>query len=475
MSLFPFRIHKWSVILTASALLTSADLLIAQDPPVELRVPEINDSDTTTPSGDEEVTTAPSELSEKSEKAPNADATEGAEPESTDEKTVKAEKIPVDAERPKKSEGDYDESSEPAIPTVPVEEKPKERIEHADPLLNKVEEAIELSSRRFLTNGLHTPWQIMHGILAFRDEYEILAAPNSQDKLNAIKFISNNPSFDGKPWFLKSPYGGKAHPFTVPYAFEGHPNQFPAIMTMTDLPLDHQFLTPDGPITMQDIVKNAQMEVNNHEGQTWTLWFLTHYLPSDTEWRNARGENWSIERLVQMQNQVAVERSACGGCHNLFALALARNNHLQEGGQIRGVWLEANQKILRYTEIARRTQNRDGSLSSDYFRAPQFSNEFKRRVATSGHMMEFLMVALPQSQLKEQWVRRAIDSVATDLIRFRNEPADVGALYHAVDALVIFRERSLPRELATSSTEEPSTSPEVGEEGVAINGTVVGE
>ncbi|MEZ6047514.1 MAG: hypothetical protein R3C11_18430 [Planctomycetaceae bacterium] len=52
------------------------------------------------------------------------------------------------------------------------------------------------------------------------------------------------------------------------------------------------------------------------------------------------------------------------------------------------------------------------------------------------------MVSLPQSRLQEQWVRNGVHNVANDLIRFRNEPADVGALYHAVDALVIYKERN---------------------------------
>ncbi|MEZ6047513.1 MAG: hypothetical protein R3C11_18425 [Planctomycetaceae bacterium] len=44
---------------------------------------------------------------------------------------------------------------------------------------------------------------------------------------------------------------------------------------------------------------------------------------------------------------------------------------------MRGVWVEANQKILRYIETAQATQNRDGSFSSDYFRSRGTSNEFK--------------------------------------------------------------------------------------------------
>lgn len=371
-----------------------------------------------------------------------------------------AESEPKPAMKPaetEKTESEEQESSpkedstpDRDAPELLKELKPVPVVKPTDPLLIKVDQAIEYSRQRFLNADVHTPWQLMHGILAFRDKYQI-----NQDnkKINALEFISSGPTFQNEHWFQKTKFGGRAHPFSVPYAFEGHPNQFVAILTMTDVPLDHQFKTADGPITMADIVKHAQMEVTHREGTTWTLWFLAHYLPYDAEWRNKSGEYWSIERLVQIQNKVVVEKAACGGCHNLFALSLSRNNQLQETGSIRGVWMEADQKIRRYTEIARRTQNRDGSFSSDYLRSRKYSKEFKRRIATSGHILEFLMAALPQNRLKEQWVRNAVNNIANDLIRFRSEPADVGALYHAVDSLVLFRERMLPPAVPTELAE----------------------
>ncbi|MEZ6047512.1 MAG: hypothetical protein R3C11_18420 [Planctomycetaceae bacterium] len=314
MSLFSYSNYRRTIPTLVLGLIASASFINVQDiyaegeQPVALQAPqnpESTTSDTTSAVSvdpQESVTSAPSELSEKS----------------ATETTVTAEKIPVEPQKPAQAEkpsqdppGEFNEEEKP----VKIDAEPAEpqKVVHSDPLLNKVEEAIDLSRRRFLTSNIHTPWQIMHGILAFREKYELNKDDKSTDKINGIEFISNDPTFHGEHWFLKTPYGGKAHPFTVPYAFEGHPNQFPAIMTMTDLPLKHTFKTAEGEITMEDIVKNAQMEINSNEGLTWTLWFLTHYLPSDTEWKNARGENWSIERLVQTQNRVIVEKQPVVG------------------------------------------------------------------------------------------------------------------------------------------------------------------
>ena len=186
------------------------------------------------------------------------------------------------------------------------------------------------------------------------------------------------------------------------------------------------------------------MEVNDREEVTWVLWFLAHYLESDAQWTNKAGEPWSLERLVQVETGKTVTASACGGCHGLFALAYARNGYRATGRPLYGAWLEADQKVRRYVEEARANQNPDGTFSSNYFRGPGQSQEFEKRIGTTGHTLEFLGAAVPQSRLSEEWMRRAVAAVATDLLDNRLSPSECGSLYHAVDSLAIYRSRVWP-------------------------------
>jgi len=179
------------------------------------------------------------------------------------------------------------------------------------------------------------------------------------------------------------------------------------------------------------------------------LWTLAHYEEPDAQWFNAAGEPWSIERLVKMQVDEPVTSGACGGCHGLFALAYARNMYLSTGEPgkprpLRGVWFEADQKIKRYIFEARALQNADGSFSTNHFAGPGYSDDFATRITTSGHQLEWLMIALPQSKLKEEWIRRAISNVAKDLIDNRHVASDCGPLYHGMHALTVYRQRTVP-------------------------------
>ncbi|MFO1003884.1 MAG: hypothetical protein U0936_26430 [Planctomycetaceae bacterium] len=338
---------------------------------------------------------------------------------------------------------------------VPIRPASGAVLESSDPLVKLVYETREITRQRLLNTTDHTPWQMMHGLLGLRQDF--LINHNGQT-INGLDWIKTGPMYKNEPWFQKTSHGGRAHPFNHPYWFEGHINQSLAILAMCNLPLDTQFGTPQGPITMRDMLKNAQMTANAKEEVTWTLWALSTYLPPDAEWINEKGERWSIERLVLLETgkQVGGPTSPCGGTHGLFALARARNVYLKTGKPLRGVWAQADQKIQKYIRTIQTQLNKDGSLSSNYYRGREYKQDFDKRMASMGHLLEFLMVALPQERLKEQWVRRAIEAVANDLKNNRKAYVSCSPLYHATDALTIYLERVLPQQQAVAQ-QPPNT------------------
>ncbi|HET6327625.1 MAG TPA: hypothetical protein VFG04_23280 [Planctomycetaceae bacterium] len=328
-------------------------------------------------------------------------------------------------------------------PAAAAPDTPSAASTIGDPLAEQVQQAIEVTSRRFLETEVHTPWQIVHGLLAYRRGYMV---KQNGVKVNALDWVASGPVYKDQPWFEKMPYGAHAHPYNnVPYAFQGHPNQFMAYMTMCDLPLDYKLKTSSGEMaTINDFINGAKMEVNDREEITWTLWFLSHYIEPTSQWINKDGQPWSMERLVQIENGKVVTSAACGGTHGLFALAYARNAFRESGGTLYGPWFEADQKVQRYLGEARANQNADGTFSSNYFQGPGASTDFVKRIGTTGHILEFVCVAVPRSTLHEDWVRRAVAALAHELIENRQASAECGALYHAVDGLSVYRTRMWP-------------------------------
>jgi hypothetical protein len=317
--------------------------------------------------------------------------------------------------------------------------------EASDPLHELVDQAIASAARRYLDTDQHTPWQIMHGLLAIRRDYEVR---QRGERINALEWLASGPAYQGQAWFEKTASGGRAHPYTRNYVFEGHPNQFLAILSMSNLPEDFTFRTRDGEITIGDLVRHAQWEASTRDEPTWTLWALSHYLAPDATWENKYQQQWSIPALVRLQVNESFERAACGGSHAGFALARALDKYRRTGQPLRGVWTDADQKVQRYIQTARAYQSSDGSFSSTYFQSPSPAGDFATRLQTSGHTLEFIVAALSPERLQDEWVRRAVSTLAREIYEHRRDPVDVGALFHAVDALVIYRDRTRPTELA---------------------------
>lgn len=311
-----------------------------------------------------------------------------------------------------------------------------------DALLKQVDEAIDVNSRRYLVANSHSPWQIFHGILALRQNFQVKLG---DQKVSAIDWIATSePRFDNEPLIVVSEHGANFHSFTRPYAFQGHPGQFLALLTPSNLPLDFKFKAAGKDVTIADMLRDTMMNVNSQEEVTWVLWSLNHYLKTDATWVNKHGQAWSIEQLVQVESQANVANAACGGNHGLFALARARDKYLKGGEPLRGAWLQADIKVKRYAEIARSLQNRDGSFSANSYNGPEFSNDINTRLNTTGHTLEFLAASLPDGRLREPWVQAAVQVLSRDLVQHKNMPVDCGPLYHSLNSLIIYRDRLRP-------------------------------
>ncbi len=328
-----------------------------------------------------------------------------------------------------------------------------------DPLITQIDLAIQANSQRYLVANSNSPWQIFHGLLAYRKDFKVRVGNN---KMSAIEWVATmEPQFDRQPLLLKTAHGAKFHPFTREYAFEGHQGQTLALLSESHLPIDYQFKIGNEQVTLGDFLNSLMMEFNSREEITWVLWALINYVKVDAQWVNQWGQAWNIESLVQMQVRARVEGGPCGGNHGLFVLVRARDKYLAGGRPLRGVWLEADQKIQRYIQIARSLQNPDGSFSSEFYEQRGFTRDTNERFNTTGHTFEFLSIALPEAQLNEPWVRSAAMVLANELYQQRRGQPSCGPMYHSLNALMNYRNRLRPPQPEVAATTTPAPTPAV--------------
>lgn len=388
-------------------------------------------------------------------------------------------------------------ANNPAAANVPLDPA-------QDRVLEKAKRAIDISSRRYLSpQAGHTPWMILHGVLALRQDFKLrlervdARGARHYDIVNGLDYVTaQNPYYNGNIpnpldpeaglvpvqgyWFESTAYGGRAHPYQVMFAYEGHINQSLAILSMCDLPLTQPIVVNDSQrpgmpktITMGDMLRSAQKTISlgNPYELAWTLWFFSNYLDPEEQWTDMHGRTWSMEQLVKTQVNAPLvvgdpdkTGPPCGGTHALFALACACNSYGQKHGELKGTWIAARNTLNYYIKAAQAGQNPDGSMSAKFFyQYKQMADTYGGRLKSSGHMLEWLMMALPPERLQEPWVQLAIERLADDLINGQNQYLDhehTGSLYHAVHALVLYRNRIEPPESSKPAEQVVELPPE---------------
>ena len=120
---------------------------------------------------------------------------------------------------------------------------------------------------------------------------------------------------------------------------------------------------------------------------------------------------------------------------------MALNRHVEQGGEVTGVWQRADELIKASVENAKQYQNPDGSFSTNYFERPGQSRDLAQNLGTTGHIVEFLTLALTKEELQQPWVKRAVANMCGLFSKTKEIPLECGALYHAAHGLVVYRDR----------------------------------
>ena len=310
----------------------------------------------------------------------------------------------------------------------------------------RIDEALErVLINRKLSDELHGAWQVMHGVLAYGDNFPISTASGEQ---NALEYLLNGGQLDG--WtlepgseFVNSSIGLRAILEPGHFIGQGHADQWLAIIAQANLPLETTIKVGERRFSVGDFLAQVKWDVptNMEQEWSWTLIAVTHYLNSDSRWTASDGHTWSVEKLIEEEAAQALESSTCGGTHRLIGMSMALNRRRDENAPMTGAWANAESLVQQAVSLARQYQNSDGSFSSNYFARSGISADNAKILSTTGHTLEFLAITLPKDQLREPWMVRSVNRLCQLLEDSEHLPLECGALYHAVHGLAVYRKR----------------------------------
>jgi hypothetical protein len=336
---------------------------------------------------------------------------------------------PVDP--PKKDQGIVERPLPPGDDVAVL----KPRIEGA---LEKIH-ANELSS----SDGF---WTVFHGILGMGPDKTMLTDAKTGKQVKAIDYICDGGELPGLK-FIPTDTGLDVYTSgfkdELQFSAQGHQDQFIAEMTQWGMKRDRPFRVGKFDYTFNDFINHStkRASVTKNQELSWAIIIISQFPPQNNEWTNNFGETLRLDQVVRYEVDASINEAACGGTHRLFGLTWAYHLHLKKGGAKDGVWLDVAAKIEQYKSLAGQFQNRDGTFSTDYFKGPGNDRDYTKRVGSTGHILEWLALAMTDQELRSPWMQNAVNALVLMILDPPQRGADGGALYHAAHGLQIYYDR----------------------------------
>lgn len=318
-----------------------------------------------------------------------------------------------------------------------------------DALRDRVDEVLHFTRyERQMSLEENAAWQILHGVLAYGRDFEVLSGGES---VNALDWV-----FAGRPmkgWTLTPTETGLRAELEPGRNGQGHEDQWLAIISQCEVPPDEQIIVGTREYQTYDMIKRSMYDCWEGKEASWTLIALANYLkPLDQTWTARDGETWSLGRLAGMEAGSSYDEDewlsriwdgACGGTHRLIGLATALNRwqNAYPDRELDGSWKAARERVDWAVETARAYQLPSGAFSIMFFQRPSGSRSIDEHLAATGHTLEFLSIAMTDEQLRQPWVQHAVEYLCDLLDRTRELDLECGALYHAAHGLVLYRQR----------------------------------
>lgn len=302
----------------------------------------------------------------------------------------------------------------------------------------RIAQALDHYYQRPLNSQDHSPWSLMHTMVAWGSDSYIRAGGPRGRSVGTVHWLANNGLSDGVR--LLEVKNSKLVARTGP-GLQGHDGQLLAMLAQTRVRSSYPISVDGRKFTVKDLVTLEKKTCRSDMELTFKLIGLSHYLAPEETWRSETGTRWSIPKLINAEIAAPINGVTCGGTHRLMGLKYAVRMRRRAGLPVSGEWARAEKYTNDYVSLALRQQNEDGSFSSNFFRGRGSWGDNDRKLKTTGHILEYVVFTVPHDKLQDQRVTNAVDYLTSLLMENRYYDWPKGPIGHAIRALSLYNER----------------------------------
>ena len=283
--------------------------------------------------------------------------------------------------------------------------------------------------------AIRTHWGMMHSIMVFDKDTDILW---KQNRYNAVAWMAGNNPCRNELLFSEDEYGISVR---TGVGLQGHQGQLLAIFGQINVPIRYPLYVAKNQYSVADVLQREMRDCKEKSELTFTLIGLSHYADTDSTWNAADGQEWDFERLLKEELAQPVVGAACGGTHRLMGFAHSLRRRRAEGKPITGQWDRADRYLQDFVNYTWTLQNRDGSMSTAWFERREDNGNVDRKIQTTGHLLEFLLVITPDDELQNPRLLRTVEFLSTTMQNERGRDWQVGPKGHALRSLAMYYQR----------------------------------
>jgi hypothetical protein len=343
-------------------------------------------------------------------------------------------------------------------PAAELSPPPKRNLTSAQiALRDRVRRTLALYANQPLQTQEHTATEVMYACLAFGCKTTV---NHQRANLNGITCLCWNYACGGfEPLAMCDGHIAAR----LGFGAQERPGQLVAVLAFARVPPDYPARVGKEVRTVADLVEHEKRGCRGGGDSTWKLIGLSYYVVSPA-WQNDLGETWTLERLVEevLAQQPAI--TSDGGTTRLLALSYAIDRQLRRHQPLSGAFAAARATVEQAQELAFQAQNPEGSWGPRFLAAPGTSRDPLSMLHATGHVLEWLACSLPEEQLADPRMVRAVEYLNGLLVQrgqtqWQSRPVrEIAGVMRGLHALAVYDERFFQTAQETEPEKPPAKS-----------------
>lgn len=360
-------------------------------------------------------------------------------------------------------------------PEVAKEPEPKLPAEHPTMLKRSIQATLKSNVRRPLTTQHNSPCEVLCMALPYGADARVYQpSPNANPRDRQAPKGSYIYSIGTLCW--NYPCGGKTLLRSddrriiakVGNGYQRRPASLLAMLAMSNIMPSYEMKVDGGIYTISNLIESEKVAVSKGMNLSMALVGLSFYGEARETWKNEMGETWSIEKMVVEELNRNIDQGSSDVTDWLLGLTAAINLYEEEGRALRGPMALAKRQIKTYQDFVLSVQNEHYLWHPKFFLFRGITPDAYEAAYSGGHVLRWLILSLPENQLSDIKVRRAVANLAATVNRIpANTPAgslsdkQIEGIGVALHALSLYHQRVFggnPLEEAPSESSDNSVA-----------------